>query len=50
MDQLRALVEAADKDKVDLLNQLEEERRYDLSRTQGHYLSIKTITSIYCVF
>ncbi|XP_068460998.1 CAP-Gly domain-containing linker protein 1 isoform X4 [Clinocottus analis] len=27
MDQLRALVEAADKDKVDLLNQLEEERR-----------------------
>uniref|UniRef100_A0A3Q1CNA0 CAP-Gly domain-containing protein n=1 Tax=Amphiprion ocellaris TaxID=80972 RepID=A0A3Q1CNA0_AMPOC len=27
MDQLRALVEAADKDKVELLNQLEEERR-----------------------
>lgn len=27
MDQLRALVEAADKDKVDLVNQLEEERR-----------------------
>lgn len=27
MDQLRTLVEAADKDKVDLLNQLEEERR-----------------------
>ncbi|KAM8886319.1 CAP-Gly domain-containing linker protein 1 isoform 5-T17 [Spinachia spinachia] len=27
MDQLRALVEAADKDKVDLLNQLEDERR-----------------------
>ncbi|XP_034396517.1 CAP-Gly domain-containing linker protein 1 isoform X3 [Cyclopterus lumpus] len=27
MDQLRALVEAADKDKVNLLNQLEEERR-----------------------
>ncbi|KAM4576946.1 CAP-Gly domain-containing linker protein 1 isoform 4-T4 [Odontesthes bonariensis] len=27
MDQLRALVEAADKEKVDLLNQLEEERR-----------------------
>lgn len=27
MDQLRALVEAADKDKVDLMNQLEEERR-----------------------
>ncbi|XP_074493969.1 CAP-Gly domain-containing linker protein 1 isoform X7 [Sebastes fasciatus] len=27
MDQLRALVEAADKDKVEMLNQLEEERR-----------------------
>lgn len=27
MDQLRALVEAADKEKVDLMNQLEEERR-----------------------
>lgn len=27
MDQLRTLVEAADKEKVDLLNQLEEERR-----------------------
>ncbi|KAM9392460.1 CAP-Gly domain-containing linker protein 1 isoform 2-T3 [Pholidichthys leucotaenia] len=27
MDQLRALVEAADKDKVELMNQLEEERR-----------------------
>lgn len=27
MDQLRTLVEAADKDKVELLNQLEEERR-----------------------
>lgn len=27
MDQLRGLVEAADKDKVDLVNQLEEERR-----------------------
>lgn len=27
MDQLRTLVEAADKDKVDLVNQLEEERR-----------------------
>lgn len=27
MDQLRTLVETADKDKVELLNQLEEERR-----------------------
>lgn len=27
MDQLRALVEAADREKVELLNQLEEERR-----------------------
>lgn len=31
MDQLRALVEAADKEKVELLNQLEEERRYGLA-------------------
>lgn len=27
MDQLRVLVEAADRDKVELLNQLEEEKR-----------------------
>ena len=27
MDQLRTLVEAADKEKVELLNQLEEEKR-----------------------
>lgn len=27
MDQLRALVEAADREKVELLNQLEEEKR-----------------------
>ena len=27
MDQLRAMVEAADREKVELLNQLEEERR-----------------------
>ena len=27
MDQLRTLVEVADKDKVELLNQLEEEKR-----------------------
>lgn len=27
MDQLRVLVEAADRDKMELLNQLEEERR-----------------------
>ena len=32
MDQLRALVEAADKEKVELLNQLEEERRYESCR------------------
>eukprot|EP00061_Rhincodon_typus_P015814 g43707.t1 len=30
MDQLRALVEAADREKVELLNQLEEEKRNDL--------------------
>lgn len=27
LDQLRSMVEAADRDKVELLNQLEEERR-----------------------
>lgn len=35
MDQLRALVEAADKDKVDLVNQLEEERRSASVRQAG---------------
>lgn len=28
LDQLRSLVEAADRDKVELLNQLEEEKRW----------------------
>lgn len=28
MDQLRSMVEAADRDKVELLNQLEEEKRW----------------------
>lgn len=33
MDQLRTLVEAADRDKVELLNQLEEERRYGFTQS-----------------
>lgn len=38
MDQLRSLVEAADRDKVELLNQLEEEKRWvlgDKSSSRG---------------
>lgn len=37
MDQLRALVEAADKDKVELVNQLEEERRSASDMLKAHY-------------
>lgn len=33
LDQLRSLVEAADRDKVELLNQLEEEKRWVGGRT-----------------
>lgn len=32
LDQLRSLVEAADRDKVELLNQLEEEKRWVTGR------------------
>ncbi len=33
MDQLRALVEAADREKVELLNQLEEEKRCSINES-----------------
>lgn len=34
LDQLRSLVEAADRDKVELLNQLEEEKRWVVGALQ----------------
>lgn len=41
MDQLRALVEAADRQKVELLNQLEEEKRWSIIQSSYEDL-IKT--------
>lgn len=52
MDQLRSLVEAADKEKVELLNQLEEERRYELSFrrvTASHRTPFFGFIVIFCV-
>lgn len=37
LDQLRSMVEAADRDKVELLNQLEEEKRWVLPSSSHYY-------------